>query len=386
VKDWPLRSRLALWTAVLLTVELAIFGIASGWLILQNQIDAFRELDGQPLKATSVEEETQELLVKLVVADLTALPLTVLVAAFGVWWTTGKALKPLQDIADGAEGIHAKALRNRIPNPPAHDEIGRLVSVLNETFDRLERSFAQATRFSSDASHELKTPLTIMRGEIESALSSYSTDPQIEKLLESLLQQTHRLSAIVENLLLLSRADAGALNLRKKTVDFSELCEELAADAEILALQRNIDIYSRVANEVQVLADEWYLRRLLLNLLDNAIKYNLYSGKIEISLAKSGDLALFRIANTGPEISEEHQTRIFERFYRTETSRASDVVGSGLGLSICREIVLAHQGRIWMERSRPGWTAFVVNLPLAIPEHELARTPHDRSGENDLPK
>ncbi len=372
MKRWPLRSRLALWTAVLLTFELAIFGIASGWLILQNQTDAFREIDAQPLKPSSIQDETRELLIKLVVADLTALPLTVLVAAFGVWWTTGKALKPLQDIADAAERIHAKALRTRIPNPPVHDEIGRLVSVLNNAFDRLERSFAQATRFSSDASHELKTPLTIMRGEIESALSNESIDPQNEKLLEGLLQQTHRLSAIVENLLLLSRADAGALNLRKVAVDFSGLCHELAADAEILALRHNIIISSAIENEVQVLADEWYLRRLLLNLLDNAIKYNLYSGKAEIFLAKSGDLASFRIANTGPEISEEHQTQIFERFYRTEDSRASEVVGSGLGLSICREIVLAHQGQIWMERTRPGWTVFVVNLPLAVRQLELA--------------
>jgi signal transduction histidine kinase len=372
VKRWPLRSRLALWTAILLTIELAIFGIASGWIIFHSQIEAFREIAGQHRPRNSIHKETRELILRLVVADFTALPLAVLVAAFGVWWTTGKALKPLQDIADAAERIHAKALRTRIPDPPAHDEIGRLVSVLNDTFDRLERSFAQTARFSSDASHELKTPLTIMRGEIESALANDLIDPQNEKLLECLLQQTHRLSAIVENLLLLSRADAGALNLRKKAIDFSGLCQELTADAEILALQHSIDISSQIENEVQVLADEWYLRRLLLNLLDNAIKYNLYPGRIEISLANSGDLASFRIANTGPEISEEHQTRIFERFYRTEASRASDVVGSDLGLSICREIVLAHQGQIWMERTRPAWTAFVVNLPSA-PQPTLLR-------------
>jgi heavy metal sensor kinase len=365
VKHWPLRSRLALWTAVLLTVELAIFGIASGWMIFHTQVEAFREIGTRPLTANSIQDETRELLFRLLVADFTALPLAVLVAAFGVWWTTGKALKPLQDIADAAERIHAKALRNRIPDPRVHDEIGRLVCVLNDTFDRLERSFTQATRFSSDASHELRTPLTIMCGEIESALASDSADPSTEKLLESLLQQTHHLSAIVENLLLLSRADAGALNLRKSIVDFSELCRELATDAEILALQRNIDISSNVENEVRVLADEWYLRRLLLNLLDNAIKYNLSFGKVEISLTKAGDLASFSIANTGPEISEEHQSRIFERFYRTEASRASEVTGSGLGLSICREIVLAHQGQIWMEKARPGWTVFVVNLPNA---------------------
>jgi heavy metal sensor kinase len=379
VKHWPLRSRLTLWTAVLLTVELAIFGIASGWMIFHTQVEAFREIGTRPLTANSIQDETRELLFRLLVADFTALPLAVLVAAFGVWWTTGKALKPLQDIADAAERIHAKALRNRIPDPRVHDEIGRLVCVLNDTFDRLERSFTQATRFSSDASHELRTPLTIMRGEIESALASDSADPSTEKLLESLLQQTHHLSAIVENLLLLSRADAGALNLRKSIVDFSELCRELATDAEILALQRNIDISSNVENEVRVLADEWYLRRLLLNLLDNAIKYNLSFGKVEISLTKAGDLASFSIANTGPEISEEHQSRIFERFYRTEASRASEVTGSGLGLSICREIVLAHQGQIWMEKARPGWTVFVVNLPNAS---EQQRTPTNASEEH----
>lgn len=363
MKRWPLRSRLALWTAFLLTVELIIFGVASGWVIYQEQLEAFREIKGQPDSPIVIRKEATELIIDLVSAYLTAFPMAVLVAAFGVWWITRRALKPLHDVADAAEQIHAKALDQRLPQPLVHDEIGRLVRVLNDTLDRLERSFAQATRFSSDASHELKTPLTIMRGEIESALRAQADSPKVESLLDSLLDQTQRLSAIVENLLLLSRADAGALTLKRETIDFSAMCRELVEDAEILSLQQNITTKSEISPGIQVRADELYLRRTLLNLLDNAIKYNIDGGIVSISMRKSDSEVLFEIANTGPEILNEHKNRIFERFYRVDPSRSSEIGGSGLGLSICREIVLAHEGQIWLEQPQPGWTAFVLTLP-----------------------
>ena len=258
MKRWPIRSRLAIWTAFFLTVELIVFGIGSGWAIYNEQLEAFREIRGQPGSPIVIRKEAAELVFDLTSAYLTALPAAALFAAFGVWWITRKSLKPLQDVADAAEQIHAKALDQRLPQPPAQDEIGRLVQVLNATFERLERSFAQATRFSSDASHELNTPLTIMRGEIESALKTQVNNSEIEGLLSGLLDQTQRLSAIAEKLLLLSRADAGALILNKGDVE---------------------------------------------------------SGAISVSLKKSGSLALFRIANTGPEIPKDRGARIFERFY-----------------------------------------------------------------------
>ena len=363
MKHWPLRSRLALWTAVLLTIVLIIFGVASGWVIYREQLEAFREIKGQPDSPIVIRKEATELIVDLVSAYLTALPVAVLVAAFGVWWTTRRAFKPLHDVADAAEQIHAKALDQRLPQPLVHDEIGRLVRVLNDTFDRLERSFAQATRFSSDASHELKTPLTIMRGEIESALRAQADNPRAEILLDSLLDQTQRLSAIVENLLLLSRADAGALALKREAIDFSAMCRELVEDAEILALQQNIKTKSEISAGIEVRGNELYLRRTLLNLLDNAIKYNVESGTVSISATKSGSQVFFRIANTGPEIPADQKNRVFERFYRVDPSRLSEMGGSGLGLSICREIVLAHGGQIWLEQPQPGWTAFVFALP-----------------------
>jgi len=342
-----------------------MFGVASGWVIYQEQLEAFREIKDQPYSPIVIRKESSELVVDLAGAYLTALPVAVLVAAFGVWWITGKALQPLQDVADAAEQIHAKALGQRLPQPSVHDEVGRLVHVLNDAFDRLERSFAQATRFSSDASHELKTPLTIMRGEIESALSAEVDDPRIESLLAGLLEQTEHLSAIAEKLLLLSRADAGALTVRKEPVDLSAMCHELAEDAEILALRKKITTKFEISPATTVYADESYLRRILLNLLDNAIKYNVEGGSVSVSLAKSDSLALFRIANTGRDIPHEHENRIFERFYRADLSRSSDTAGSGLGLSICRELVLAHGGHIWLERPQPGWTAFALTLPTA---------------------
>ena len=363
MKHFPLRNRLALWSAFLLTVELIIFGVGSGWVIYQEQLEAFREIKGRPYSPIVIRKEASELIRDLARAYLTALPVAVLVAAFGVWWITRKSLQPLQDVANAAEQIHAKALGQRLPQPSVNDEIGRLVRVLNEAFDRLERSFAQATRFSSDASHELKTPLTIMRGEIESALRSEVDGLQIESLLDGLLEQTERLSDIVEKLLLLSRADAGALMLRKEPVDFSAMCRELAEDAEILALRKKITTKFDISPAITVYADESYLRRILLNLLDNAVKYNVEGGAVSISLGKSDSLAVFRIANTGPEIPLEHENRIFERFYRADPSRSSDTVGSGLGLNICRELVLAHGGDIRLERVQPGWTAFTMTLP-----------------------
>jgi heavy metal sensor kinase len=362
VKHWPIRSRVALWTAVFLTVELFIFGIASGWVIYKDQLEAFVAIRNNPNSPTVVRKETGELIFDLTSAYAAALLVAVLVAALGVWWITRKALQPLLEVAAAAEQIDAKALSQRLPESRTQDEVGRLVRILNRSFDRLERSFEQATRFSSDASHELKTPLTIMRGEIESALKEEVDSPRIRSLLDSLLAEIQRLCDIVENCCYCSRADAGTLTLTKEILDFSAISYELVEDAEILAKPKRITTEFEISPYVEVLADEPYLRRVLLNLLDNAIKYNVEGGSLSISLTKSGRLAVFRVANLGPGIPKEHQARIFERFYRADPSRSSKTTGSGLGLSICREIVAAHGGQMWLDQQELGWTAFIVTL------------------------
>jgi heavy metal sensor kinase len=362
MKSLSIRSRLTLWTAFFLTIELVIFGVASGWVIYNDQLEAFREIRGQPSSPIVIRKETSELIFDLTGAYAAALSVAVLVAALGVWWITRKALQPLKEVAAAAEQINAKALDQRLPEPRALDEVGRLVRVLNHSFDRLERSFEQATRFSSDASHELKTPLTIMRGEIELALKYEIDNPQIQTLLDGLLAENQRLCDIVEKLLLLSRADAGTLALSEEDFDFSVACNEVVEDAQILARPKRLSVKSEISPEVRIVADEWYLRRVLLNLLDNAIKFNVDGGSLFISLAKLWDVAEFRIGNTGPGITKEDENRVFDRFYRADPSRSSETSGAGLGLSICREIVAAHGGRMWVEQPRPGWTEFVVSL------------------------
>lgn len=372
MRHWPLRSRLAVWTAFLFAIELIFFGFASGWVIYEEQLEAFREIKGQPDSPIVIRKEASELIVDLASAYITALPVGVLIASFGVWWVLRRALKPLQDVADAAELIHARALSQRLPQPSVNDEIGRVVRVLNETFDRLERSFAQATRFTSDASHELKTPLTIMHADIECALETYKGNHGVELLLDGLLDQTERLSTVVESLLFLSRADARAFALKKQSVDFTKLCRDLLDDAEVLALRKLIQIKSEILPNIYVKGDESYLSRVLLNLLDNAVKYNVERGTISISLTDSGSSVVFRISNTGQEIPKEHQNRIFERFYRADSSRSSETIGSGLGLSICREIIVAHGGQIWLERQAPGWTAFAFTLPKQMVPNPLS--------------
>jgi heavy metal sensor kinase len=368
-----IRSRVALWTALFLTVELIIFGFASGSLIYNDQLEAFGAIRNQPTSPIVVKKETNELIYDLTSAYTTALAVTVLVGALGVWWITRKALQPLQVAASAAEKIDAKALSRRLPEPRDQDEVGRLVRVLNHSFDRLERRFEQTTRFSSDASHELKTPLTIMRGEIEAALKEEADNSRIRSLLDSLLAETQGVCDIVDKLLLLSRADEGTLTLTKEILDFSAICHELAEDAEILARPKRITTEFAISPDVEVLADESYLRRVLLNLLDNAIKYNIEGGSLSISLIRSDALAVFRIANIGPGIPKEHETRVFERFYRADPSRSSETSGSGLGLSICREIVAAHGGQMWLDQPGSGWTAFIVTLSGPKSETKAAK-------------
>ena len=295
-------------------------------------------------------------------------PVLLLVVAAGGWWIAAHALRPVESIVAGAEHITAQRLDQRLPVPVANDELRRLTDVLNHMIDRLEASFRQATRFTADASHELKTPLTIIRGELESALRERGLTHAQEKLLVNLLEETERLSRITEGLLLLSRADAGHLRLELRPVDLSALLLELLEDAEILAAPAGISIEQEIAAPAEVAGDANFLRQLLLNLLDNAIKYNERSGRVLLALERAGENWLVRVGNTGPGISEHNQGQIFDRFYRGDGARNRGQAGHGLGLSICREIARAHGGEIRLAPRREGWTEFQVMLPISATE------------------
>jgi len=236
--------------------------------------------------------------------------------------------------------------------------------VLNGMFDRLQRSFEQATRFTADASHELRTPLTIMRGQLEDALRSGPNTAEQERLLFDLLEETSALQKTAENLLLLTRFDAGKNPLQRRPLDWSALVAEAGEDAELLAAPRHLKIETEIAAGVRVLGDATLLRRVLLNLIDNAVKYNRADGRVRLTLGLANGLATVTVANTGPGISPERRPALFERFYRPESDRNRDTGGSGLGLSLCREIVTAHEGTIALGLTATDWTEFVVRLPV----------------------
>ena len=301
------------------------------------------------------------------------LPLTLASLAGGAIWLYGKALKPVDDIVVAAERITAERLEQRLPVSGTRDEIGHLTTVLNRMIDRLQQSFEQARRFSADASHELKTPLTIIRGELEIALRSGEIPHGVERTMLDLLDETGRLIHLVEGLLLLSQADAGKFPVGQDVVALTELIEELAEDIEILGDRLEIGVTLQLEPDIAVKGSPQFLRQLVLNLFDNAVKYNRQAGAIHCELIAAEGMAIFRIANTGADIPDADRERIFDRFFRVEASRArSDVSGGGqgLGLSIAREIVRAHGGTLTLEPSGPGWTVFQFTIPLCEPGRE----------------
>jgi signal transduction histidine kinase len=245
-----------------------------------------------------------------------------------------------------------------------NDEIGRHIQVLNAMLDRLQASFDQATRFTADASHELRTPLTILRGEIEQALHETRDTPAQERLL-SLLEQTSGLQKITDNLLLLARFDAGKLPLQARRFDFSQLVAEAAEDAGMLATSTRLSIVQRFEPGIEIEGDAVLLRRVLLNLVDNAVRYNRPDGEVEMTLCRSDHSAVFKISNTGDGIPADRAGSLFQRFFRASEDRNSAAGGSGLGLSLCREIVTAHRGHLVLAGSNAVRTEFVMRLPAA---------------------
>jgi heavy metal sensor kinase len=294
---------------------------------------------------------------------LLTLPLVLLLVGGGGWLVAGRALRPLTTIADTAERITARGLDQRIPQPTENPEAARVIQVLNRMMDRLESSFRQATRFSADASHELKTPLAVMQGELENALQAAVPGSPAQQLFANLLEETQRLTTITRSLLLLAQADAGQLPLARQPVDLRTVIADLVEDAHALAADGRLTFDVHLDSDPKVEADAALLRTALFNLLKNAIKYNEPEGRIEVRLAASPDAVQLSVANTGPGIPPADQARIFERFFRSERARSKSADGLGLGLSLAREILRAHGGDLTLQESRPGWTVFTATLP-----------------------
>lgn len=296
---------------------------------------------------------------------LIGIPLALALIGFGGWLVAERAMRPIRKIAETASQVTARDLSSRIEQRSHPDpEIEHLIEVLNEMMGRLETGFSHATRFSADVSHELKTPIAVMQGEIETALRECEPGSSEENRLLVLGSETDRLKSITRSLMLLSQADVGELIRKSEPVDLTQELESLVEDAEILAEARSISIESNVASGLTVQGDTTLLRQALLNLVRNAIKYNDDGGIVRIEASMDSRGLIIAVENTGPGIPDQDRGKVFERFYRADRARSRGVDGFGLGLSLARAVIEGHGGEIRLVRADGEWTRFEVVLPV----------------------
>lgn len=294
-------------------------------------------------------------------AFLGTVPLVLLLLALGGWIIARRALKPVALITRTAEAITVRALDKRVPLTDSDSELSRLVEVINGMLDRLENSFNQAIRFSGDAAHELQTPLTILQGELDDAIHHAPVGSEEQQRYTDLLEEVQRLKAIVQKLLILARADAGRLELCLEPIDLSAMIESAVEDAGAIA--QHLQIEKKIVPGVIVKADSDLMGQVVRNLTSNAVKYNHENGLIKFQLSVRDNNALVTISNTGASIPAKDREKIFDRFYRVDQSRSKIVFGSGLGLSLAREIVHAHGGKLRLDSDSGNVVSFTLSLP-----------------------
>ena len=292
------------------------------------------------------------------------LPLAVLLAGSGGWLLARRALRPVDQMTEAARRISAEHLDERVHTTGTGDELDRLAATLNDMLGRLDVTFRQIRQFSADASHELQTPLTILQGELEVALRAPRTPDEYRRVLTSALEESGRIARLVEGLLLLSRADAGVLRMDHQPVDLARLVAEVCEHSQVLAKARGVTLDLGPLTPVTIQGDQQHLRRLLLNLVDNGLKYTPAGGRVTLALHQDGAWAVLRVADTGIGLAPEEQERIFQRFYRAPAAMSRGEEGSGLGLCIARSIVEAHGGAIQVESAEGHGSIFTVCLPL----------------------
>ena len=296
-------------------------------------------------------------------AFLLALPGALLLVGGGAWGIARGALHSVHALGEDMQQVSARSLGTRLEPGRADREFADIVTQYNAMLERLERSFHQATRFSADASHELKTPVAVMRGTLERALLEAGDDSTAQVIYSELLEQLDRQKAILEGLLLLSRADGGELQLSSEPLDLSAKLGLWLEDAGYLAEERDIMIRSEIAPGLRIRGDAGLLQQVAHNLFSNAVRHNVDGGEVVCRLKGRGDFLVLEISNPGPEISESEKEQVFARFQRGGAAQGS---GSGLGLSLVREIVNAHGGAIDL-RTEGKMTVFRVTLPKISP-------------------
>jgi heavy metal sensor kinase len=355
------RTRLTLWYAAIFSASLLVIGVATySELVLEVRA---KQAHHHPAK---IDDDAG--------LDITQIILfyggsAIAVGLLGGWWLTRRAFAPIAALTAAAEKIHAGNLKQELSRTGAGDELDRLTEVFNAMIGRLDESFNRIREFTLHASHELKTPITVLRGETETALRESALSSAERERAASQLDELNRLARIVDGLTLLAKADAHQIALNFEILSLNELVSDNFADLQILAEPHGLKVEMETCAEVCVRGDRHRLRQLLLNLADNAVKYNEPGGRVSIRLERKADFAEFTIANTGPGIPEAVLPRVFDRFFRGDQSHANTIEGCGLGLSIAQWIVDVHGGKIQITSASSNPTIVCVRLPVLAPKN-----------------
>jgi heavy metal sensor kinase len=291
-------------------------------------------------------------------------PIALLLAAGGGWLLAHRVLAPVDQMTTAAQRIGAERLAERLEETGTGDELDRLATTLNAMLSRLDDAFRQIRQFSADASHELQTPLTILKGELEVALRSPRSPEAYQHILESALEEIDRIAVLVDGLMLLARADAGVLRMDHQPVELHQLIHEVYGHTKVLADTQSVTLSLGTLEPVVIQGDYERLRRLLLNLIDNGIKYTPAGGQVTLALRRCDKWVFLDVTDTGIGLFPAEQDRIFQRFYRTDSARNQGASGSGLGLCIAYSIATAHGGTIDLESTPGQGRTFTVRLPL----------------------
>ena len=295
-----------------------------------------------------------------------AVPFFLLLAALGGYWMSRRALAPVDEITQSARTIGAQNLAIRLVVPQTGDELERLATTLNEMLGRLDAAFQRITQFTADASHELRTPVSVMRTSAELALRKPRTEAEYRDAMSQILAETEKVSRLIEQLLLLARTDSSSTTIPIARTNLNDILEKVWRQARVLAESKNLKSELHVPQApIWVRGDPASLERLFLILLDNAVKYTSDGGRIELRLSSDDGFAVTEIRDTGIGIAPEDLPYIFDRFYRDDRARSRETGGTGLGLAIGRWIAGAHGGEIRVQSEAAKGSSFQVRLPLS---------------------
>ncbi|MHB8483371.1 MAG: sensor histidine kinase [Nitrospiria bacterium] len=308
--------------------------------------------------------EIDNALRKLILTLLIGLPVVAVIAIAGGFILVRQALKPVEVIRATAQQITFGNPHQRLPVTATGDAIQHLSKTLNQMLERLDLAYQQATRFSADASHELRTPLTIIRSELELIANRQELPPGLRDRVGSVLEETERLSGIVEGLFALARLDAGEAKIGHNIFDLAELVRSTLEQMQLLPEEKHLSVTIDAPQPVFVMGDAARLKQVIVNLLDNAIKYTMAGGAITFFVQVKSSKAILRVRDNGMGISPEALPHVFERFYRADRVRSRTVQGAGLGLSIVRAICQAHGGTVDAVSEEGVGTTVTVELPF----------------------